>query len=99
MFLYLDKWKQNKTAVKDDSGYSLTYGELCNLIQDFCSLKLPRCVVFCLCENSVGSLLGYLAFENNGQVPLLLSAKMDKEMRERLADLYYPSYYWLPDRM
>jgi len=97
MFLHIDKNNPSKTAIKDDSGHSLSYGELCRAIEDFRTLELPRCVVFCLCENSAGSLLGYLAFENNGQVPLLLSAKLDQELRDNLYQTYRPSYYWVPE--
>lgn len=99
MFLDVEKHDQTKVAVKDDSGYELTYGDVVTAIHDFDALTLPRCVVFCLCENCAGALTGYLAFENNGQVPLLLGAGLDTELRSRLAALYLPSYYWVPERM
>ena len=99
MFLNLDRHEQNKTAVKDDAGYSLTYGDLCATIGEFEKLDLGRCVIFCLCRNCAGSLAGYLAFLNNGQVPLLLGAGMDKELRDRLDLVYTPAYYWLPEKM
>ena len=98
MFLNLDRHEPGKTAIKDDSGYILTYHQACETIDAFSMLKLPRCVVFCLCENSAGSLIGYLAFENNGQVPLLLSAGLDDELRTNLEQTYCPSYYWIPER-
>nr|WP_296832346.1 AMP-binding protein [uncultured Marvinbryantia sp.] len=98
MFLDIDKHNQEKIAIKDDSGYSLTYSDICRVIYEFDSLKLPRCVIFCLCENCAGSLVGYLAFENNKQVPLLLGAELDKELRENLEAIYTPSYYWVPER-
>ena len=96
MFLNLEKHDQRKTAIKDDSGYSVTYGEIIRTIQEFDSLKLPRSIVFCLCENCAGALLGYMAFENNKQVPLLLSAGMDSELRCNLEQTYLPSFYWIP---
>ena len=96
MFLHLDRQEPGKVAVIDDSGYSLTYAEVCGTVAGFAALALPRCVVFCLCESCAGSLVGYLALENNGQVPLLLSAGLDRELRESLADAYAPSYYWAP---
>ena len=68
MFLNLDKHDQTKIAIKDDSGYTLTYGEVCIIIEQFAELKLTRSVIFCLCESCAGSLVGYLAFENNGQI-------------------------------
>lgn len=98
MFLNLDKHDRAKTAIKDDSGYSLTYEEVCNTIRQFAELKLPRSVIFCLCESSAGSLIGYLAFENNGQVPLLLSANLDEELRNNLEQTYLPSFFWAPER-
>lgn len=98
MFLNVDKHNQNKTAIKDDSGYSLTYGDVCRTIKEFDALNLPRSVVFCLCENSAGSLIGYMAFENNKQVPLLLSSELDDGLRNNLESLYTPSYYWIPER-
>ena len=99
MFLNLDQHEQSKTAIKDDSGYTISYKELCDTIRAFEDLKLPRCVVFCLCENCAGSLIGYLAFENNGQVPLLLNAGLDRELRDNLDRIYQPSYYFAPDRL
>ncbi len=98
MFLNVDRHDQTKTAIKDDSGYSLTYGDVCETIREFDNLKLPRSVIFCLCENCAGSLIGYMAFENNRQVPLLLSAGLDDELRARLESMYTPSYYWIPER-
>ena len=96
MFLNIDKHDQKKTAIKDDIGNSLTFSEVCQVVKSFESLNLPRCVVFCLCENCAASLLGYIAFENNKQVPLLLSAGLDQELRKNLDSTYQPSYYWLP---
>lgn len=98
MFLNVDKHNQNKVAVKDDSGYMLTYGDVCRTIEYLNALNLPRSVVFCLCENCAGSLIGYMAFENNKQVPLLLSAGMDEGLRNELESKYTPSYYWVPER-
>lgn len=97
MFLNVDQQNQNRVAIQDDSGYRLTYGDVCGSIGEFAGLNLPRCVVFCLCENCAGSLIGYLAFENNGQVPLLLSAGLEAGLRARLESVYAPSYYWLPE--
>ena len=97
MFLDLDKREQTKIAIRDDSGYTLTYSEICHTIRDFETLKLPRSVIFCLCESCAGSLVGYLSFLNNGQVPLLLSANMDKGLRTNLEQAYLPSYYWVPE--
>ena len=99
MFLNLDKQNREKLAIKDDSGFTLTYGDVCDTIAAFDGLKLPRSVIFCLCENCAGALVGYLAFETNRQVPLLISAGMDSELRSNLEKTYCPSYYWVPERL
>lgn len=99
MFLNIDRWDQSRTAIIDDSGFHLTYGELCDAVKQFEALKLPRCIIFTLCENCAGALTGYIAFESNGQVPLLLSAALDHELRINLDTTYCPSYYWVPERM
>ena len=98
MFLNVDKHNQNKIAIKDDSGFSLTYADICRTIEEFDALNLPRSVIFCLCENCAGALVGYMAFENNKQVPLLLSAGMDEGLRNNMESMYTPSYYWIPER-
>ena len=98
MFLKVDQHNQAKIAIKDDSGYSLTYADVCRTIREFGELNLPRSVIFCLCENCAGSLIGYMAFENNGQVPLLLSVGLDEGLRNNLETMYTPSYYWAPQR-
>ena len=98
MFLNIEKPDRKKTAVKDDSGYSLTYEELCRTVEELASLNIHRSIVFCLCSNCAGSLAGYLAFENNGQVPLLLSSKLDDSLRLNLEQIYQPCYYWVPEQ-
>ncbi|MBP3819898.1 MAG: AMP-binding protein [Butyrivibrio sp.] len=98
MFLNVDKHDQSKIAIKDDSGYSLTYSDICRTIEEFNALNLPRSVIFCLCENCAGSLIGYMAFENNKQVPLLLSVGLDEGFLNNLESIYKPSYYWIPER-
>lgn len=98
MFLDIEKHEQKKIAIKDDSGHCLTYADVCKSIDEFSALHLPRSVVFCLCQKDAGSLIGYIAFENNGQVPLLLSADLDDELRGNLETTYTPSYYWVPEQ-
>lgn len=96
MFLNIDRHNPSKIAIKDDSGNNLTYADIKKTIQELAELNIPRSVVFCLCESCAGSLVGYIAFENNKQVPLLLSASLDKDLRINLEKTYNPSYYWTP---
>lgn len=99
MFLGIDRWERASIAIEDDEGCIVSYGELCDFVDELGRLDLPRCVVFCLCENSAGALAGYLAFISHRQVPALLSANLDRGLLSELNMRYTPSYYWLPAAM
>lgn len=99
MFLNIEKWNKKCIAIIDDSGYSLSYGDVCDTVNELKKLELQRGVVFQLCENCAGSLVGYIAFESNKQIPLLLSAGLDRELLENLDRTYQPLYYWMPERL
>ncbi len=91
----LEEHKQN-TALLDDQGNALSYGELareCHILSDAAG---KRCLVFCLCENSIGSILGYVAFLDSGIVPVLLNRHLDRELLGGLLQAYCPAYLWVP---
>lgn len=96
MFLDLDKKEKAQIAVIDDSGSSLTYGNLCAFAKEM-KWALPyRTLVFILAENKIGSLLGYLSFLNNGVVPLIISSNTEETLLEHLYRTYQPEYLWKP---
>ena len=99
MFLDLDKKPEDKVAVIDDSGASLTYGEICGFIPRFTHALPQRSLIFILAENKIGSLLGYVGALSTSVVPLVLSAKTEKTLYETLRDKYSPAYLWVPDEM
>lgn len=96
MFLDIDKKEKNKIAVKDNECNSLTYGELSQKICSYSHLLKPRAIVFILCKNTVGSLVGYLGFIEGNAVPLVLSSKINKELLRSLIEEYLPAYLWVP---
>ncbi len=99
MFLDLDKKPKDKVAVVDDSGQSITYGDICAFADEF-STQLPkRTLIFILAENRIGSLLGYTAALSNRIVPLILSSKTEQGLYENLRDMYRPEYMWVPEEM
>jgi len=99
MFLDIDQHNKQSLAIRDDIGYVLTYGDVCNAVDAFAKLNLPRSIIFCLCENCAGALVGYIAFESNHQIPLLLGAGLDRELLGNLDATYHPSFYWVPSGM
>lgn len=98
MLLDIDKRPKDRLAAIDDSGGSLTFGEI-SALSEVLSKTLPsRELVFCLCENKVGSLAGFLALYECKDVCLLLNAAIDKELLETLYATYSPSYFWMPEK-
>ncbi len=94
-------WKfeasQDAIAAITDTGAVLTYRQLAAEGMKLAAQAAGRCLVFCLCRNDLGSLIGYTAFINHGIVPALLSADMDAEMLSQLLESYRPRYLWAPD--
>lgn len=86
----------NKTAVIDENGKEYSYSFL-QKEQDKLATKVScRTLVFCLCSNEIGSLLGYTAFINNKIVPVLLDASLDRQLLYTLLNTYKPYYIWVP---
>lgn len=90
-----DEYKCN-TALRDEAGAVLTYAQLMESGEKIYNAIGRRCLVFSFCENSIGSVVGYAAFVNNGIVPVLLNSHMDRELADELITRYKPSYLWAP---
>lgn len=99
MFLDLNKKNKNKTAVVEDSGRTLNYGEMCAFSARFAMAVPKRTLIFILAENKIGSLLGYTGALSSSIVPLVISAKTEKSLYETLRDKYSPAYLWAPAEM
>jgi len=89
----------NNTAILDEFGTSLTYQELFRNGNELFQSVSKRCLVFCFCQNSIGSILGYTAFINHRIVPVLLNAGLDEELRSTLLGKYCPEYLWVPSEL
>ena len=96
MFLDLDQKPKDKVAAIDDSGRSITYGEICDFSAVFGKLLPQRALIFILSENCIGSLLGYTAALSNHIVPLVISAATEESLYNHLYGLYQPEYLWMP---
>ncbi len=90
---------KGRVAFLDDRGQSIFYDELEVYSKSVGALIEPRSLAFCLCENSVGSPVGYLSFLYNHVVPLLLDRKIDDDLLVNLLDTYQPKYLYYPSDM
>ena len=80
-----------------DDGRTISYAELSREIQRLSSTIPERCLIFCLCRNSAGSVLGYTTCLNHGLVPLLLAEELDPALLDTLLRVYKPAFLWVPD--
>lgn len=96
MFLNIDKKKSNSLALVDNEGNRITYGSLAKLMETIGVQVEPRSLIFNLCKNTAGSMIGYLGFVECGAVPVTLSAKIDDSLLKELLEIYTPAYIWTP---
>ena len=98
MMWRLNQFRDN-TAVIIEYGEKIPYSALLHDSQKLAEKVKDRCLVFNLCSNEYGSLLGYVAFLNNRIVPVMLDAHLDRMLLNNLIESYKPDYLWLPARM
>ena len=99
MFLSLEKKNREKVAVIDDSGKSISYGDIIDFSVLFSRYLPNRTLIFILAENNIGSLLGYIAALSNKVVPLIISAKTEVSLYVNLRDIYQPEFLWVPEQL
>jgi acyl-coenzyme A synthetase/AMP-(fatty) acid ligase len=84
------------TAIIDENEQRFSYAFLDEQGQILADKVGGRKLVFCLCSNTIGSVLGYTAFLNHRIVPVMLDANMDKEWLSALVERFKPDYLWKP---
>lgn len=83
-------------ALLADTGEILTYAGLAAVSAALAGFFPQKCVVFCLCDNSFGSVAGYLGLLRARAVPLLLGKDINPDLLAALIATYRPSFLWLP---
>lgn len=84
------------TAVETEYGLTMTYAELQKASQSIITDLKPRRLVFCLCENTIGSLVGYVGLMNANMPTVLLDRSKDLDIIQGLIEHYQPKYIWIP---
>ena len=92
----LEKKDAGKVAAIDETGSSLSYGELIRFHKIYRKWIPERTLIFILCHNTMGALKGYTASLCNRVVPLLLDGEIDQDFLKNLIKTYQPEYLWLP---
>ncbi len=94
----LNEFKDN-LAVITENGEKYTYAQLNAFCENLTSNIKERCLVFNLCRNEIGSLVGYVGFLNANIVPLMLKADLDDELLNECLNTYKPDYINVPSDM
>ena len=82
----------SRTALIDETGVRMTYAELDAESRALADAVGRRCLVFALCRNEPGSVLGYTAFLNHGIVPAMVNSHLDAALLGNLLETYRPEY-------
>lgn len=78
----------------EGNGQAYTYEEVHQQIELIKPFLVGRSLILCLCENTIPSLTGYIAFVVNGQVPILLDGSQKPEVLLDIIKNYAPEYIW-----
>ncbi len=97
MMFDLDKYA-NHIAVETEQGKRMTYAQLKEDADRIAAEMEPRKFTFCLCENTLGSFVGYVAFMTHKVPTVLLDASKDIDIIEDLIEHYQPQYVWCPTK-
>lgn len=84
----------NAIAAINDWGETLSYRELYSTVSRLVVRLQARTLLFLLCDNSFGSLVGYLACLNARAVPLMLDKAIAPELLQQLMERYRPGFIW-----
>lgn len=95
MFFDLKKFA-NHIAVETEQGVKMTYAQLEKDASAIVSVMEPRKFTFCLCENTIGSFVGYVGFMTYDIPTVLLDATKDIDTIKGLIEHYQPQYVWCP---
>ncbi len=89
----LDKYKNN-IAVITDKGERLNYEELAATAKAFAQAIPQKGLLFCLCENRIGSFVGYVACMEHHIPIVLLDGSKELSVLQNLMTIYQPEYIW-----
>lgn len=98
MMWNFDRYGESAALISED-GTKTSYRELQDLGEQLACSIGGRCLVFVLCRNTVGSIVGYTSCINHDVVPLLLDAGMDNELLCGLIRRYKPDFIYCPSDM
>lgn len=86
---------KERTAFISDKGERLTYEDLNSVATEFANAVTEKGLLFCLCENRLGSLVGYVSCMERHIPIVLLDGSKELSGIENLMAIYQPEYIWM----
>ncbi len=97
MYLFQkEKSYGNRLLAEDDCGNKVSYEDLDSFAEELYGHTRGKTLIFILCENTIGSLMGYLGCLKTGVVPLMLEKQINQELLDRLIEEYHPAFLYVP---
>ena len=88
---------KDSVVIITEQGEKITYAKLNEYCNNLTKHIKSRCLVFHLCSNEIGSLVGYVGFLQAKIVPLMLRADLDIALLKNMIDIYLPKYVNVPN--
>ncbi|PXV87787.1 acyl-CoA synthetase (AMP-forming)/AMP-acid ligase II [Lachnotalea glycerini] len=92
----MEKSYSDRVLALDEKNRVVTYQELDSFAEEFYQNIGKKSLVFILCSNTIGSLLGYLSCLKTGVVPLMLASHIHEKLLTRLLNEYQPDFLYVP---
>lgn len=89
----------NNIAMIDENEQIISYLDIQMFIKEIRSFCSQRDTVLCLCKNTIGAILGYLAFIELRVVPILLEASIERDFINKICANYDSYYIWAPEEI
>lgn len=86
----------DRIAIQEGSGSFISYDDLQILTDRFSESVSNRGLVLCFCQNSIASVVGYIACINSGNPVILVNSNIDEVKLNDYIELYNPEYLWVP---
>lgn len=92
----LSAYHDNIAVITEDNK-TYSYKDIDRFISKFDSYLTRRGLCFCLCSNTIASLVGYVACVENRYPVVMLDGSKEEDIIKALCELYNPEYIWQPE--
>jgi len=86
---------KSRVAIENFDGISIKYSEIVETARINTFSETSRKLVFCLADNDIGGIYGYLSLLASDAVLVMLSPAINDDTLEELIKIYQPMYTWL----